>query len=54
MITPSRQVTGGRSIADTVDSIRAVQLKDGMIPWFSGGHVEPRRVCHGAHRGRRP
>ena len=41
MITPSRQVTGGRSIADTVDSIRAVQLKDGMIPWFSGGHADP-------------
>ena len=46
MITPSRQVPGGRLIAETIDSIRAVQLQDGMIPWFAGrprGPVEPRR-----------
>jgi len=25
----------------TVDSIAAVQLDDGMIPWFPGGHADP-------------
>jgi hypothetical protein len=28
-------------LAATVDSIAAVQLADGMIPWFAGGHADP-------------
>jgi len=40
-ITPSGHLTGGRLIAETVESIRAVQLQDGMIPWFGGGHADP-------------
>jgi len=28
-------------ISSTVDSIAAVQLADGMIPWFPGGHADP-------------
>ena len=41
MITPFGHVAGGRLIAETVESIRAVQLQDGMIPWFGGGHADP-------------
>ena len=41
MTTPSRQMVGGRLIAETIESIRAVQLQDGMIPWFAGGHADP-------------
>ncbi|HZQ87880.1 MAG TPA: hypothetical protein VFA83_23740, partial [Acidimicrobiales bacterium] len=26
---------------DTVDSIARIQLADGMIPWFPGGHCDP-------------
>ena len=29
------------AIAATVDTIAAVQLADGMIPWFGGGHADP-------------
>ncbi|MGI9033566.1 MAG: prenyltransferase [Acidimicrobiales bacterium] len=28
-------------MAATADSIAAVQLDDGMIPWFEGGHADP-------------
>ncbi|MFN2606941.1 MAG: prenyltransferase [Acidimicrobiales bacterium] len=28
-------------VAATVDSIAAVQLADGMVPWFPGGHADP-------------
>jgi len=28
-------------LADTVDSIADVQLANGMIPWFPGGHADP-------------
>jgi len=28
-------------LAETVDSIVAVQQSDGMIPWFPGGHTDP-------------
>ena len=28
-------------LAATVDTIAAVQLGDGMIPWFPGGHADP-------------
>ena len=28
-------------VAATVESIAAVQLADGMIPWFPGGHCDP-------------
>jgi len=31
----------GLDVAETVESIRAVQLDDGMIPWFPGGHADP-------------
>jgi hypothetical protein len=41
MIAPSRRTVASRSIAETIESIRAVQLKDGMIPWFAGGHADP-------------
>jgi hypothetical protein len=34
-------VLGVDEVAATVDSIAAVQLADGMIPWFSGGHADP-------------
>ena len=27
--------------AATVDSIAAIQLPNGMIPWFPGGHADP-------------
>ena len=40
MISP-RTRTGGYLVAETIDSIRAVQLQDGMIPWFRGGHADP-------------
>ncbi len=39
MMTPPR--LGAGRIAETVESIRAVQLRNGMIPWFSGGHGDP-------------
>jgi hypothetical protein len=29
------------SLIETVDSIAAVQLPSGMIPWFPGGHTDP-------------
>ena len=42
MITPSRHVIlEDRLLAETIDSIRAVQLPNGMIPWFAGGHADP-------------
>jgi hypothetical protein len=28
-------------VSETVESIRVVQLDDGMIPWFAGGHADP-------------
>src|SRR5207253_2429018 len=28
-------------VVATVDSIAAVQLDNGMIPWFPGGHADP-------------
>ena len=39
MMTPPR--LGAGRIAETVESIRAVQLRNGMIPWFGGGHGDP-------------
>ena len=39
MMTPPR--LGAGRIAETVESIRAVQLRNGMIPWYSGGHGDP-------------
>ncbi|HLN06134.1 MAG TPA: hypothetical protein VK217_07640 [Acidimicrobiales bacterium] len=41
MITPLRQVASAHRISETVESIRAVQLQNGMIPWFDGGHADP-------------
>jgi hypothetical protein len=42
MITPPHQlVPSGRLICETIESIRAVQLHNGMIPWFDGGHADP-------------
>jgi len=41
---PLPEVSGILDIADvaaTVESIAAVQLADGMIPWFAGGHADP-------------
>ncbi len=37
---PLARLGAGR-IAETVESIRAVQLRNGMIPWFGGGHGDP-------------
>jgi hypothetical protein len=34
-------VLGARDVAATVESIAAVQLANGMIPWFPGGHADP-------------
>ena len=39
---PPLEVPGildGADLSATVDSIAAVQLTDGMIPWFPGGHI---------------
>ena len=41
MITSSRQLLGDDLLAETIESIRAVQSRDGMIPWFAGGHADP-------------
>ncbi len=35
-------------LAATVDSIAAVQLADGMIPWFPGGHADPWNLVEAA------
>ena len=54
-MTPLRQVAGdpivgtpivgrpivGTPISDTIEWLRAVQLRNGMIPWFAGGHADP-------------
>jgi hypothetical protein len=40
MLTPPRPVIGD-SILETVDWIRSVQVPNGMIPWFAGGHGDP-------------
>ena len=34
-------VLDAAQVAATVDSIAAVQLPSGMIPWFPGGHADP-------------
>ena len=34
-------VLAAHEVAATVQSIAAVQLDDGMIPWFPGGHADP-------------
>ena len=34
-------VLSADQIAETTASIAAVQLRDGMIPWFPGGHADP-------------
>ncbi len=34
-------VLSAGQVAETVDSIAAVQLPSGMIPWFPGGHADP-------------
>jgi hypothetical protein len=36
-----RPLLDSREIAATVSTIRAVQLDNGMIPWFAGGHADP-------------
>ena len=41
MTAPRRQQVANIPLAETVESIRAVQLRDGMIPWFTGGHGDP-------------
>ena len=38
---PCPLVPGAEDLARTVESIRAVQLQNGMIPWFDGGHSDP-------------
>jgi len=34
-------VLDSSEVAATVESIAAVQLDDGMVPWFVGGHADP-------------
>jgi hypothetical protein len=34
-------VLGGAEVARTGDAIAAVQLPNGMIPWYEGGHADP-------------
>src|SRR5579872_7125436 len=34
-------IVSAHELAATVDSIAAVQLRSGMIPWFPGGHADP-------------
>ena len=42
MITGAEHAAlAGSQLSATVESIRAVQLRDGMIPWFDGGHADP-------------
>jgi len=42
VISPHRRlVLADEDLARTVESIRAVQLPNGMIPWFDGGHADP-------------
>jgi len=36
------------SVRDTAASIAAVQLADGCIPWFRGGHADPWNIVEGA------
>jgi hypothetical protein len=38
---PDRAVLPLDAIEKTVDSIESVQLPNGMIPWFEGGHCDP-------------
>jgi hypothetical protein len=41
---PLPEVPGLLPVEDlrrTADSIAEVQLPDGMIPWFPGGHADP-------------
>jgi len=40
-VTVLLPVLSARQLADTVESIAAVQQPDGMIPWFPGGHADP-------------
>ncbi len=34
-------IVSAHELAATVDSIAAVQVRSGMIPWFPGGHADP-------------
>src|SRR5207248_213586 len=36
-----RMILSPSETAATVDSIARIQLHDGMIPWFPGGHCDP-------------
>jgi hypothetical protein len=41
-VIPSvREVLTAREVEATVESIAALQLPSGMIPWFPGGHADP-------------
>src|SRR5947199_9281304 len=35
-------------LVETVDAIAAVQLPDGNIPWFPGGHTDPWNMVEAA------
>ena len=41
MTTLPTQLIGRRASAETVEWIRSVQLENGMVPWFAGGHGDP-------------
>jgi hypothetical protein len=41
MTLPTTALLDEKALAATVESIRALQLADGMIPWFEGGHCDP-------------
>jgi hypothetical protein len=38
---PTAGALTGAELAATVEAIAGVQLPDGMIPWFPGGHADP-------------
>jgi hypothetical protein len=41
-------VLAAHAIAETVDAIARVQLPDGNIPWFPGGHTDPWNLVEAA------
>ena len=41
VVGPDGVVVSGDSLSRTVDHIASIQLADGMVPWFPGGHADP-------------
>ena len=47
-MTSTGPVLTADELDETADSIAKVQLSDGMIPWFNGGHADPWNHVEGA------